>query len=88
MAKKDVGHVRFRCKQCGQKLKIRKDREGGDVIQCPRCGASVNVPLVNLEAIAKGTDMAETGDPGRINVNPELLMRRLRSRHSLSTRAL
>lgn len=77
MAKKDDGYVRFRCKGCGQRLKIRDSYEGGNVIQCPGCGATVNVPLANLEAIASGTEMAETGQPGRLNVDPDLLLRRL-----------
>jgi len=75
---KDDGYVRFRCKECGQRLKLRKDREGGNVIQCPKCGAPVNVPLANIEQIAKSADMVETGQPGRLNVNTELLMKRLR----------
>jgi len=78
MAEKDDGYIRFRCGECGQKLKVRKTREGGEVLPCPKCGATVTVPLGNLEAIARGTDMAVTGAPGRINVNPELLLKRLR----------
>lgn len=77
-AKKDDGYVRFRCKACGQKLKIKDTLEGGNVMPCPRCGENVNVPLANLEAIAEATAMAETGQPGRLNVNPELLRERLR----------
>ncbi|MHC4789170.1 MAG: hypothetical protein ACYS8K_08230 [Planctomycetota bacterium] len=76
-AKKDDGYIRFRCRACGQKLKVRKTMEGGDVMPCPKCGTSVNVPMANLEAIAKATDMPETGQPGRLNVDPDLLMRRL-----------
>ena len=78
MAKKDDGYVRFQCKQCGQRLKFKKDREGGDVVQCPRCAAAVNVPLANIEEIARSAQMPETGDPGRLNLDPALLMRRLR----------
>jgi len=78
MAEKDDGYVRFRCRACGQRLKVRKTSEGGTVIACPHCGASVNVPIVNLEAIAAATDMPETGQPGRLNLNPELLRKRLR----------
>ncbi len=77
MAEKDDGYIRFRCPECGQKLKVRKGREGGDVLPCPKCGTPVTIPLGNLEAIAQGTDMAETGAPGRINVNPELRLKRL-----------
>ncbi|MHC4592964.1 MAG: FmdB family zinc ribbon protein [Planctomycetota bacterium] len=78
MSQKGDGYVRFRCRACGQRLKVRDTMEGGDVIPCPKCGASVNVPLANLEAIAKQADMEETGQPGRLNVDPELLMKRLR----------
>ncbi|MHC4789597.1 MAG: hypothetical protein ACYS8K_10415 [Planctomycetota bacterium] len=77
MAAKDDGYIRWRCKSCGQRLKVRDTFEGGDVMPCPRCGVSVNVPLANIEAIAKGTDMPETGRPGRLNVDPELLRKRL-----------
>jgi len=77
-AKKDDGYVRFRCRNCGQKLKVRSTIEGGNVVPCPRCGSSVNVPLTNLEAIAKDADMPETGQPGRLNVDPDLLLKRLR----------
>ena len=75
---KDDGYIRWRCKACGQRLKVKKTYEGGDVMPCPRCGEIVNVPMGNIEAIAKGTEMAETGDPGRLNVDRELLMKRLR----------
>ncbi len=75
---KDDGFIRWRCKACGQRLKVKETREGGDVMPCPRCGEIVNVPMGNIAEIAKGTEMAETGDPGRLNVDPELLMKRLR----------
>jgi DNA-directed RNA polymerase subunit RPC12/RpoP len=78
MAQKDDGYLRFRCGSCGQRLKIPKTQEGGQVVPCPKCGADVNVPLANIEAIARGTDLPETGSPGRINVDPGLLMKRLR----------
>lgn len=78
MTAQDDGYVRFRCGECGQKLKAKKTSEGGDVMPCPRCGATVTVPLMNLQSIAKGTDMAETGQPGRLNVDPELVLKRLR----------
>jgi len=78
MAPEEDGFVRFRCGECGQKLKVKKTIEGGNVMPCPRCGATVNLPLMNLESIAKGTDMAETGQPGRLNVDPDLLLKRLR----------
>ncbi len=78
MADRDDGYVRFQCRQCGQRLKVRSDREGGDVLQCPRCGSMVNVPLANIEEIAKGADMEETGQPGRLNVKADLLLERLR----------
>ena len=75
---KDDGFIRWRCKGCGQRLKVKETHEGGDVMPCPRCGEIVNVPMGNIAEIAKGTEMAETGDPGRLNVDPELLMKRLR----------
>ncbi len=79
MAEKDDGYIRWRCKACGQRLKVKRSREGGDVMPCPKCGEMVNVPLSNLEAIAKGTEMAETGEPGRLHIDPELLRKRLAS---------
>jgi len=79
MAEKDDGYIRWRCKACGQRLKVKKTWEGGDVMPCPKCGEMVNVPLSNLEAIAKGADMAETGKPGRLHIDPELLRKRLGS---------
>lgn len=77
-AEKDDGYIRWRCKGCGQKLKVKESWEGGEVIQCPRCGAMVNVPIGNIEAIAAGTDMEETGEPGRLQLDPEKLMKTLR----------
>jgi DNA-directed RNA polymerase subunit RPC12/RpoP len=85
MAEKDDGYIRFRCSECGQRLKVRSTREGGDVLPCPKCGAPVNVPLTNLEAIAKGTEMPETGAPGRININPDLLRKRLQGEKPAGT---
>jgi len=47
---KDDGYVRFRCKMCGKRLKVREDKTGGGhVIPCPRCGELVTVPLVALD---------------------------------------
>lgn len=75
--KKDDGYIRWRCKECGQRLKVREDREGGEVMPCPRCGTLTNVPLVNIDAIAQATNMEETGMPGRLNVDKEVLKQRL-----------
>jgi hypothetical protein len=75
--KKDDGYIRWRCKECGQRLKVREDREGGEVMPCPRCGALTNIPLANIDAIAQATDMEETGMPGRLNVDKEVLKKRL-----------
>jgi DNA-directed RNA polymerase subunit RPC12/RpoP len=77
MADKNDGYIRWRCKECGQRLKVREDREGGDVMPCPRCGTLTNVPLANIESIATATDMEETGMPGRLNVNKDILKERL-----------
>ncbi len=74
MAEKSDGYIRWRCKNCNQRLKVRDTYEGGNVIQCPRCGASVNVPMANIEAIAAGADMVETGQPGRLHIDREKLM--------------
>jgi predicted RNA-binding Zn-ribbon protein involved in translation (DUF1610 family) len=78
MAEKSDGYIRWRCKSCNQRLKVKDTFEGGNVIQCPRCGASVNVPMANIDAIAAGADMPETGQPGRIQLDREKLMRSLR----------
>jgi hypothetical protein len=75
--KKDDGYIRWRCKQCGQRLKVREDREGGEVMPCPRCGALTNIPLSNIDAIAQASEMEETGMPGRLNVNKDILKQRL-----------
>ena len=77
MAKKNDGYIRFRCRNCDKRLKVKDTVEGGNVISCPSCGAAVTVPMANLEAIAEGTAMEETGLPGRLNVDPELLRKRL-----------
>jgi len=63
---KDDGYVRFRCKACGQKLKIRKDREGGHVVPCPKCGEMVNVPLANIDALAQDPGLRD--DTERKNI--------------------
>lgn len=78
MAKTDDGYIRFRCRTCGKRLKVKDTIEGGNVVPCPGCGAAVTVPMGNLEAIAEGTAMPETGQPGRLNVDPELLRKRLK----------
>ena len=75
--KKNDGYIRWRCKQCGQRLKVREDREGGEVMPCPRCGALTNIPLSNIDAIAQASEMEETGMPGRLNVKKEILKERL-----------
>jgi len=77
VAKTDDGYIRFRCRTCGKRLKVKDTIEGGGVMPCPRCGAAVTVPMGNLEAIAEGTAMPETGQPGRLNVDPELIRKRL-----------
>jgi phage FluMu protein Com len=78
MPEKSDGFIRWRCKSCNQKLKVKDTFEGGNVIQCPRCGANVNVPMANIEAIAAGADMPETGQPGRIQIDREKLMHALK----------
>jgi len=78
MAKKGDGYIRFRCKRCNKRLKVRETYEGGNVIKCPSCGATVTVPLVNIEAIAEATDMEETGNPGQIQLDAERLIEQLK----------
>jgi DNA-directed RNA polymerase subunit M/transcription elongation factor TFIIS len=77
MADRSDGYIRWRCKNCNQKLKVSADYEGGNVIQCPRCGASVNVPMSNIDAIAATADMPETA--GRLHIDRQKLMDALRS---------
>jgi hypothetical protein len=76
-APKNDGYIRWRCKNCNQRLKVRETTEGGSVIPCPRCGQLVNVPIANIESLASAADMAETGQPGRLNVQADLLKERL-----------
>lgn len=78
MAEKSDGYIRFRCKRCNKRLKVRETYEGGNVIKCPSCGATVTVPLVNIEAIAESTDMEETGNPGQIQLDAERLIEQLK----------
>jgi len=54
MAKDDQDYVRFRCKACGKKLKVKLVDEGGQIISCPRCRSPVNVPLAGLPADLSG----------------------------------
>ena len=52
VSQKDDGYIRFRCSVCGKRLKVRDTFEGGVVIPCPNCQASVVTPMANLEKIA------------------------------------
>jgi predicted RNA-binding Zn-ribbon protein involved in translation (DUF1610 family) len=76
---KDDGYVRFHCHACGKRLKVKSSYEGGAVVPCPKCQASVVVPLANLEAIAsEGKGEAETKAwLRRLNIRPDDLRRRL-----------
>ena len=76
--KKDDGYIRFNCRMCGKRLKVRETFEGGDVLPCPKCGSPVSVPIGDLGAMAEAANMAETGAPGKLNVDPERLMAQLR----------
>jgi len=76
---KDDGYIRFHCRMCGKRLKIKKELEGGGTVKCPRCGELVTVPFANLEAIAQAEGLSD--DTARKNINrldPDLLMRQLR----------
>jgi len=68
MSRKDrADYVRFRCKACGKKLKVRAKHEGGDIIPCPRCHSPVTVPIANpaaiLEETASGRPAAAIPEP-------------------------
>jgi DNA-directed RNA polymerase subunit RPC12/RpoP len=78
--KTEDGYIRWRCKSCGQKLKVKESYEGGNVINCPRCWATVTVPLSNIDAIAEGSELEETGEPGRIKIDRDKLMSVLEER--------
>ena len=39
------GYIRFRCKNCFKRLKVKADIAGGDAIPCPFCGNTVVVPF-------------------------------------------
>ncbi len=80
MAEKSDGYIRFRCKRCNRRLKVRETYEGGNVIKCPTCGAPVTVPLLNIEAIAEATDMEETGNPGQMQLDAERLIEQLQQK--------
>jgi hypothetical protein len=78
---KDDGYIRFHCHGCGKRLKVRTTYEGGSVVPCPKCSASVVVPLSNLEAIAS-TSKGNGKDKEwlkRLNIRPEDLRRRLQT---------
>lgn len=77
MLQKNDGYIRWRCKSCGQILKVKDTYDGGNVIRCPKCRQPVNVPMGNLEAIAEATDMEETGKPGQIQLDPHKLIEHL-----------
>ena len=64
------GYIRFRCSQCGQRLKIRDTFEGGVVIPCPNCQASVVTPMANLESITSGAREGEPEWLDQVTVDP------------------
>ena len=75
---KNDGYIRWRCPNCGKKLKMPADHEGGFVAQCPKCLATINVPMANLQALQDGADLEGTGVEEWLKVNPDLVMKRLR----------
>ena len=73
---KDDGYIRFRCKACGKKLKIRTSYEGGNIVSCPRCLASITLPLANLEALVqKGPEITPKAER---KLDPKMLLSSLR----------
>jgi hypothetical protein len=78
MAKGD-GYVRFSCRSCGKRLKVKDKGKGGEVIPCPRCGAAVSVPLLNVAAIARPPKEDELLEPELeevFHIDPDRLMER------------
>jgi hypothetical protein len=59
MADSGDGYIRFRCKACGKRLKVRAAGEGGQIASCPKCGATVNVPLLGERAQQAGVLLKE-----------------------------
>ena len=57
---KDDGYIRFRCKECGKKLKVKAQYEGGHVIACPRCHSTITVPIAGPDAMLNAAVSAKT----------------------------
>ncbi len=78
MRQKDDGYIRFRCKACGKRLKIKKHHEGGNIVPCRRCRAPINIPLANPEAILEaGLDWQ--GEVSAVNYDPKSLLPQMES---------
>ncbi len=76
---KDDGYIRFTCKYCGKRLKVRKEQGGGDTIPCPRCGEPVTVPVTNLEDIAGADEMLDKSKGGESKgLDPGQLLKQLK----------
>ena len=74
---KDDGYIRFRCPGCGKRLKVRNTTEGGTVIPCPSCHASVVTPMADLAAIAAGGAKSGEEWQEKLNVDPGKVLERL-----------
>ena len=75
MAKqKDDGYVRFRCKMCGSKLKVKKTSAGGNVVPCPSCGETVVVPFGDMSALAEARELTDDSDRKNVALDPDALV--------------
>jgi hypothetical protein len=74
---KDDGYIRWYCKSCNHRLKVKSASAGGNIIRCPFCSELTTVPVGNLEEVVESAQMEETGRPGHIQLDPEKLLSRL-----------
>jgi len=76
---KDDGYIRFSCRYCGKRMKVRKEQGGGDTIACPRCGEPVTVPVTNLEDIADADELLDKTKGGESKgLDPGQLLQQLK----------
>ncbi|HOX40140.1 MAG TPA: hypothetical protein PL033_19320 [Candidatus Brocadiia bacterium] len=52
------GYIRFRCKNCFKRLKIKAEVSGGDAIPCPFCGNTVVIPFGEGAQAELGDELA------------------------------
>lgn len=72
---RDDEYVRFRCKACGKRLKVKKTFDGGQLVPCPRCGELVTIPLANIKAISDyEPDFSQTEEQSTDPLDPDSLI--------------